>query len=225
MSPEAWQLSSLDPEISEPQDLSRNVAAEMLALGRRKAAALLEQARDEAEALRVQAVASGHQEGLALGRAEAREELVQRLAELETFRGDLMERFSQGVAELERGSNTRWEAYLDRVQAEVLDLAFGVCRRVLKKELFEDPTALAASVRRALQELDVRQPALVRLHPADWQHLEEMLQGAQPSGGFRLELDDRLGRGSFLVESEAGTVDGRLESRLEFLKAQLLNGD
>lgn len=226
MSPEAWGTSALlSPRNGSRREAERPGAVGMLALGRQRAAELLEEARAEAEEIRRQAREEGRREGLEAGRAEARAELEQGLARLEEERRTMAATFAEALEQLRQSAASRWEEYLARVQADVLELALRICRRLVKRELAQDPAAMLPSIRKALQELHVREPAVVRVHPADYEHREGLQSHGLTGAPFRFEVDERVGPGGFLVESEAGTVDGRMESRLAFIRRQLVDGD
>lgn len=230
MSPDRWRTPSLvghrnPPSREAASEAARAGAIGILALGRQQAAELIDSARAEAEEIRAKARNEGYRDGLQAGRHEARLELEERLGRLEEESRGMAARFGEALEALRLSSQARWEEYVGRVQGEVLELAIRICRRLVKQELAQDPSALVPSIRRALQELHVREPAVVRVHPSDYEH-EEGLRNLSISGApFRFEVDERVGAGGFIVESEGGTIDARMETRLDFIRRQLLDGD
>ena len=197
----------------------------LLALGRQRAAELLEKARVDADEVRRQAREEGYRDGLEQGRQEMHAQLEVGLKRLEEEGRTRAASFASALDQVRQLADARREPYRDQVQASLLELALRICRRMVKRELTQDPSALVPSIRRALQELHVHQPAVIRVHPSDFENKEAFEDLSTSGAPFRLEADERVGLGGFLIESEAGTVDGRMDTRLEFIRRQLLDGD
>jgi len=174
-------------------------------MGAERAEAILAGALAEAEAVRraagevrAAAVEEGRAEGLLAGRAE----LEARLSEL---------------AE----AQARW---LARAEVEALDLAVEMARRILDRELRLDPAAAVEGTRSALQAAGRWRSVRVRLHPDGLAQLRAgapALPAAEGGGGLELVADPSLQPGDVVVETEAGQVDGRIDSRLEGFRAAL----
>jgi flagellar biosynthesis/type III secretory pathway protein FliH len=174
-------------------------------MGAERAQALVASAEAEAEAVRRSAGevrAAAREEGQAEGLRAAEAELVERLAVL-------------GEA------HRRWQA---RLEAEALDLAVEMARRIVGRELRADPAVAAEGALQAIRAAGSRRALRVRLHPetvglvrARAPALVEEAGGAAPE----LLADPSLSPGDVVVETEAGLVDGRVDSRLESLRAAL----
>jgi flagellar assembly protein FliH len=174
-------------------------------MGAERAAALVAGAEAEAAEVRRAAGevrAAAREQGWAEGRQEAGVELAARLSEL---------------AEAQR----RW---LARAEAEVLDLAVEMARRILGRELRSDPAAACQGLAAALRAAGARRGLRVRLHPAG---VASLRVGAASAGqgseaaGLELVADPDLAPGDVVVESEAGQVDGRIARRLEAFRSAL----
>jgi len=188
--------------VADPWPRRRISAAEWM--GAERAEAILAGALAEAEAVRraagevrAAAVEEGRAEGLLAGRAE----LEARLS---------------GLAE----AQARW---LARAEVEALDLAVEMARRILDRELRLDPAAAVEGARTALQVAGRGGSVRVRLHPdglAQFRARAPALPDAE-GGGLELVADPSLQPGDVVVETEAGQVDGRIDSRLEGFRAAL----
>jgi flagellar biosynthesis/type III secretory pathway protein FliH len=158
----------------------------------REAADLVAVARAEAEAIREAAAVRGREEGL--GRAS---ELCVRAA---TLRDEV----------------------LAEAEAQLVELAFAIAARVLARAVERDPTAVVEVATRALEAARRRTDVTVRAHPED----VVALRAAEPQLMVKLERarriavreDPAVGRGGVIVETEVGTIDGRLDSQLVALR-------
>lgn len=168
-------------------------------MGAEAALSLIASAEVEAEQVRRSAVevrAAAREEGRAEGRLEAAAELTARLAAL---------------AE----AQARWRA---RSEVEALDLAVEMARRIIGRELQSDAAAVRDGAVAALRAAGRRRALRLRLHPDGVASLREQAASlAEATAGAALELvaDPALAPGDVVVETEAGLVDGRIDSRLE----------
>ncbi len=134
---------------------------------------------------------------------------------------------------LRRESAARLAASVDRLQltgarlaeearADVVELAFQIARRILDGELRASHEALFGLVRAAVRRVGDARRVSIRLHPADAKAVQVAMDTGEPTlvSLTRVELhaDPTLSLGDCLVDSDAGLVDGRLESRLQELR-------
>jgi flagellar biosynthesis/type III secretory pathway protein FliH len=193
----------------KPRDLrapgSRRIPAQLwdasLEARRRLAAAALEardvveRAQREADAIRARAEAEGREEGL----ASASELVV-------------------------RGALAR-ERLLADAEAQLVELAFEVARRVLERAVVRDREAVVELAVSALEAVRQRKHVTLRVHPEDASALRE----AEPrlrdllarERCIALVDDLSVGRGGVIVETEAGSIDARLATQLEALRRAL----
>ncbi|MEW6278093.1 MAG: FliH/SctL family protein [Candidatus Eremiobacterota bacterium] len=199
-----WLASSFTPRAT-PQGPDRPGRNALLALMRQRAEAMRQQAQTEAEDLRRRA----YEAGLAQGREEAMKELAR-------LQAAQARDFQQGLTALEQHAASQWDTLQARLAGPVLELAMSLVQQVLQHELSQ-PDRLASQVRQGLEALGAREAAssVVRVHPS---HLGD-LQNSNPV--LRFLPDERLEPGDFMVESEAGRVDGRLSERLALICRQL----
>ncbi len=174
------------PAAEDPDSGSGQAAARLAEVERRGQ----QRAREAREA--------GFREGEAAGRAQAEarwqaaaDELALSLAALAGLRPRLMR---------EAG-------------AELVELALGIARRVLRRELTVDPGALEALVQAALGKLPARDIRGVRVHP----ELEDAVRRGLARAGradLALAADATLAPGALLVETTRGHLDASLETQL-----------
>ncbi|RAW07108.1 flagellar assembly protein FliH [Halomonas elongata] len=177
--------------------------------------ALREQVRRDAyeEGLR-QGREAGHAEGLAQGREEAQQEadaaFERRLEEEITPLRELTRQFDEALATLD-----------DTIADDLVELALATGRQLAGEALKTRPRQVLELVR-ALLHTD---PPLVGqqrlwLHPLDLRLVEKTLGDELAAAGWRLQPDDRLGRGGCRVTGENGELDATWESRWQAVRDQ-----
>ncbi len=122
------------------------------------------------------------------------------------------------AAELARAAAER-DRLLASAQREVASLAVAVARKVLGREL-ACGAAVADLAAQALAEARERRAVLLRAHPDDVPAIraaEGPLSAILVRAALELREDPSLARGSVVVDTEAGTIDGGIEAQLEHL--------
>lgn len=182
------------------RDRAEAQGAEVVAAARSEAEALLGEARAEAEAMRQRA----HEEGLRAGREEGATEYVALCAQVRE--------------EIERSQ--------DALAPQVTQLAMMVARRVLGRELQFAPEAVVDMVKKTLGEkARQRREVTLRVHPEDAVHLREhkasLAEVLSRSKDIRIVEDEQVPPHGVIIETEAGTIDAKLETQLQALERAL----
>jgi type III secretion protein L len=157
--------------------------------------ALVERASEEAGSIRARAAAEGREDGLAT------------------------------ATDLVAGAALIRDRLLAAAEPQLVELAFAVARSVLDRAVERDRGAVVELAARALEGVRQRQHVTLRAHPEDAAALRE----AEPRLRERLACaraisfveDSSVGRGGVVVETEAGSVDARLDTQLEALRRAL----
>ncbi len=183
----------------------RRIPAEIVA-ARAEAARILADAHAEAEAIRATAhgaaadeVATAREAGRAAGHAEAAAACIEARA-------------------LRDGALAEAEQALARV-------ALAAAERLFVERLTDEPARIAAIVAEGVSRARRAREVVVRVHPNDAPVVEalraEVAARAGRPGAFAVRADPAIARGGCLVETELGTVDARLETRLDALARAL----
>lgn len=185
-------------------------------LGAEPDAALLEAQRVAAEvsqhAQLQQACEEARAQGLAQGHASASAEWQQRMDDYVAGEG---REAARRLAAATEALATQLEALRQHMAQEVLELACGIARQVVRQELRASPAAaLQAVVAEALDMLvaDGR-AATVRLNPADHAAVGEALRTQFASAALHWRADAEVAPGGCLVEAAGMVVDGTLDKR------------
>ncbi len=187
-------------------------AEEIVAAAQQEAASLHKQAEDDLSAQRLQAKRDGWNEGftegLEQGRQEAMEQAQTLIQTLETT--------------VQAAVQARSEA-LKQQEADFLKLALLLAEKIIRRQITENPSWLRPIVDEALERLSTAEHIVIRIHPKDYQPLQEAeLSWTDYRGTLTWEPDETLKQGTLIFETEFGALDASLEQRLGKLAENLL---
>lgn len=212
--------------LAEVEEVVRQRRAEAEAA----AAAILEQARAEAAAIGAEAARRGEEEGRAHGRAEglaaARDEARALLGAAQREAADLLASARREAAALREAAQADREALLGSLEPQLVRLALQIARQILKAEVTLRPDAVVPMLAAALAKVRGGRPR-VRLGPDDAARLGPRwaeVAGQFTGGEAELVADPSLAPGEFVLHSDQGTVDGRLDAQLGEVAAALEAG-
>lgn len=188
---------------------------------RERARAMVAQARAEAdgirEAAREEGFRAGFQQGEEAGRRQAGDEVARRLQALVTQ--------MQRAAEEAEGRRDR---ALRQSGEDTVKLALAVAEKVVRRQIADGPAVTAAVLESVLKDLPVGLAGRVvaRLNPGEHRLLagsEGLL--ARVAGPVQVELvaDPSVEPGGCHVETEMGSIDAGLETRLAGVSRALLD--
>jgi len=161
----------------------------------RRTAQLLQEAR-----------AAGYREGEEAGRKRAAAELEPALERLA--------RSIQEIAGLRAG--LRREA-----EADMLQLALAIARRVLHREMALDPDAVHGLVLAALEKLQGQDISRVSLHPSHAALVGGMLRKSGVGQGVEVVADPGCQPGSVVFETARGSLDASVDTQLREIERGL----
>lgn len=167
-----------------------------------------DEARESSAARLEAAVIAARETGRAEGRAEAEAALGARVAEVVGF---LTEQ-----AEAVRAERTR---FLSTAEHEVTAVALLLAGKIVGRHVEASDELAIEPLRRVLFEVADRTEIAIRVSPdavSAYREIEAQFneQVASPEG-IRWIPDRRVPRWGFVVETEAGKLDGRVETQLE----------
>jgi len=155
-----------------------------------------------------EAHAAGTREGEASGRSRAAAEMQ-----------PVMEKLARSIQEL---ANLR--ARLRReAEADVVQLALAIARRVIRRELAADPDALRGLVMAALEKLQGQEISHVKVHPSHLVTVKSCLQQATGGGLVDVLADPSREPGSVIFETTRGNLDASVDSQLQEIERGLVD--
>jgi flagellar assembly protein FliH len=192
------------------QELSVDLEA-----ARAEAEAIRLKAIQDAERIREQARREGYQRGYDDGYHDGAREAQQRAdAELQQTLETLRAHLQQVI----QGVHAQHEAYLQHAEAQMLDLALEVARKVVREELKQQPAHVLAIVRDALRRVQGFGRLRIRVNPLDVDLLRQnrpsLLQVVDGVEGIEIVEDRRVDQGGCVIETEQGVYDARIRTQL-----------
>jgi flagellar assembly protein FliH len=116
-------------------------------------------------------------------------------------------------------------------RSDAIEIGFMVARRILEADLTANLEHLVGLVRSAIRRLGESRQIKLHLCPEDARLVEDVLnrdgeQAVSPISAAHIEVvvDPSLQRGDCVVAGDLGTVDGRINTRLEELRHALHAG-
>jgi flagellar assembly protein FliH len=153
-----------------------------------------------------QARAAGAAEGETTGRNRAAAELQ-----------PVIERLSAAMAEL-AGLRARLRR---EAEADTIQLALAIARRVLRRELAVDPEALHGLILGALEKLESREISRVRVHPSQTAAVAAALRKAPGGETVEVIADGRCEPGAAIFETPRGNLDASVDTQLQEIERGL----
>jgi len=168
----------------------------------------VDEARDDAAARHQAELAAAREAGRAEGRAEAESALGGKVAEVVSWLSEQTD-----AVRAERGR------FLSTAEREVSAVALLLAGKIVGRHVEAGHELAVEPLRRVLFEVADREQIAVRVSPDAVQAYREIEaqfneQVAMPEG-IRWIPDRRVPRWGFVVETEAGKIDGRAETQLE----------
>jgi flagellar assembly protein FliH len=153
-----------------------------------------------------EAHAAGVREGETAGRNRAAAEMQ-----------PVVERLARSIQEI---SNLR--ARLRReAEADVVQLALAIARRVVRRELAVDPDVLRGLVLAALEKLQGQEIARVKVHPSHVAMVSSCLQQTLTGGQVEVLPDAAREPGSVIFETSRGNLDASVDTQLQEIERGL----
>jgi flagellar assembly protein FliH len=116
--------------------------------------------------------------------------------------------------------------YYRRVEAEVVQLALAIARKILHRETQLDPNVLAGIVRITLEKLDTRTKVNLYVHAqeaADWRHYFACRTDNNDAPAPDVHEDPAVALGECRIETALGMTEVGLESQLKEIETGLLD--
>lgn len=153
---------------------------------------------------------SSYEEGFREGRHHEQKQISQ-----------LINALKRAVMDLE----AKKETMVEQTEKEIAKIVIAVARKIVKKEINQDPDVVVRVAREALERVMDVQSITVRVNPLDWEKLKEVqpeLLSLSSGQSLHIEKDKTIERGGTIVETGNGTIDARIEQQIEALSQALL---
>jgi len=157
--------------------------------------------------------AEGKREGLEEGRRQAEKELSPQLELVRNLIAALKE---------------EKESFYHENEVYIVKLAIEIARKILNRELSQNPELMLYIVREALRKVAGKGRIIIHLNPADLALVKDKKSqlGAMLSAFEQVDFlaSDDVQRYGCVIESDSGIVDAQLDVQLEQIERSLLEG-
>jgi flagellar assembly protein FliH len=174
---------------------------------------------------RTEGMSAGREEGLHKGRAEAAAQVACAVREAVAAAIEPLHQREAEMRAMLRALSDAMEPCRAVAEDDMVDLCFATICRVLG-ELAVRPETVRLHLAYLLSLLAARRTAVLHVHPQDAALLEQTAFAAGPiqAGGMATWVPDpQVELGGCIVNAGSNSLDGRLETTVESLKAALLD--
>lgn len=169
-------------------------------------------AESEAELLRKKA----EEEGYKSGWDKAMEEAQQRLEQARQMSEDLIEQ-----AHKERLS------ILSSCESIIVRMALDIAEKIVEQEIKTNPDIITKLVQNIIDSMNTAETYKILVNPEDYVNLAAEIaeRTFSPTGNDNIQLvaDSSVSRGGCVVETDLGSVDARVETRMASLEEALMD--
>ncbi|MDD4625663.1 MAG: FliH/SctL family protein [Syntrophomonas sp.] len=210
------ELEELKQESKRIVNETEKTVIQLLDKVREESRSIIAEAREEAEVIRQQAVEEAHElrvhkqkEGYEVGLKKAQEEIeADRLLALQESQR-ILEEARQNKVQIMKSS-----------EADMVRLVMAVAKKIIGGELETNPQVIINILREGLNYLDNPKNITVYVNPREVEKIFEVMQSESFNDigsneiPFKVSPDKRVEAGGCTLESDAGSVDARLETRI-----------
>lgn len=213
---EKRELERVKKERNQILQDTEKMVMELLEKARGQARDIIADAHKEAEIIKLQASEEATRIKQETWQEAYKEGIEQARAEMETEKQKLLQQ-QQEILEEARQTKIRM---LHSCEADMVQLVLTIARKVIAGELHTNPDVIVNVLREAINYLDRPEKIIVYLCPEDLEKVSKVIDEGKliPNGNGELKIDlkpdERLAKGGVLLESDAGTVDAQLDTRI-----------
>jgi len=195
-------FGQISRELDQETGDHRTVADALIREAREKAELIVKEAREQAQLIEQDAYQKGYAEGLDLANAE-------------------LSKLIEGVGLIaESALDEKWRI-INSYERNIVDLALEIAKKVVDEQILLKPDTVANIARKALFIAAEREHIQIRVNPEDMDmikaHKDDLMASMDGIEKIDVVADRRIKRGGCILETDAGNVDGRLQSQLSHI--------
>ncbi len=213
--------NGLTPELFASQIVAdaQSEADHLAFEAKRTADLILERARQEAEDIKAQAYSTGLVQGQLDGKQEIWVTLsTQKAAEIQSMQ--------QALQEIVDAFLSQRQAVWEQTETEMLEFVMEVSKKVLQTELEIRPEMTTDIIRHALRRVVDKENVRIRVNPSELSsvraHREDLILLLDGIKNLEIVDDRRIGNGGCVIETNAGTIDARIETQMAQIKDAMI---
>jgi len=118
------------------------------------------------------------------------------------------------------------ELLLHNAEKDVISLCYLIAKKIIKKEIEKDDKIILNIVRDALNYISNETSVILKLNPKDYDivkdYEDEFAFVLSDMKNFKFEANEKITRGGYLIETDSGEIDARLEIKISELEKLLM---
>lgn len=207
-----------EQEIKRRQELAERQIQEKLVEAKKQAEAIIGEANQKAEQICAQAQQEGLEQGKQQGYQEGLEQGRQAgLAEMQ----EKISAAAEKAGRMLRTTENETKMMILDAEREIVDVIVASVSKVLAREKEENPMLVLPVVREALDRVRDQERVTIRINPEDYDLVIQAKRDLQGMLGREEALgilaDQTISVGGCVIDTPYGTVDSRLDVRLEMV--------
>jgi len=147
------------------------------------------------------------QQGYEKGRAEAEKEVT------EQFKNSSLQ-----IVNLVENLNVYMDSLNKEIEQEIIELVLSVSETVIRNELSR-PDVVSTIIMDSLRKTCSKRNLIIKLHPDSGHYFEQVAKAIKEQNfdldSIKIEIDENVGVGGCIIETDKSIVDGRLDSILK----------
>ena len=213
---EKQEIEKIKQESQKILKETEQMVMELLQKARDEARDIITNAREEAEVIKMHAGEEAHAIRQTAHKEAYEEGLRQAQKEIE---GDRQAAIQQSQALLEEARQSKLKVFRS-CEADMVRLVMAMVKKVIAGELKTNPDIIINILQEAIDFLDRPENITVYVNPQEVENILEVMDKGYltdiGSNNINMDIkaDERISRGGCLLESDAGSVDAQLETRI-----------
>ena len=213
---EKQEIEKIKQESQKILKETEQMVMELLQKARDEARDIITNAREEAEVIKMHAGEEAHAIRQTAHKEAYEEGLRQAQKEIE---GDRQAAIQQSQALLEEARQSKLKVFRS-YEADMVRLVMAMVKKVIAGELKTNPDIIINILQEAIDFLDRPENITVYVNPQEVENILEVMDKGYltdiGSNNINMDIkaDERISRGGCLLESDAGSVDAQLETRI-----------
>ena len=158
---------------------------------------------------------AAYNEGLAIGKEEARVEIKKQQQNTESLIALLNECSQQA------------KSFDQKICEQLVFITIAIAKQVIRRELSVEPEQIMAVIRDAISYLPISSEKIIlKLHPEDAVLVREIYHlDDEPERTWKIFEDPGMQRGGCIINTESSVVNADLDNRIATIVSQLLGGE
>jgi len=213
---EKQEVEKIKQESQKILKETEQMVMELLQKARDEARDIITNAREEAEVIKMQA----GEEAVAIRETAHKESYEEGLRQAQKeIEGDRQAAIQQSQALLEEARQSKLKVFRS-YEADMVRLVMAMVKKVIAGELKTNPDIIINILQEAIDFLDRPENITVYVNPQEVENILEVMDKGYltdiGSNNINMDIkaDERISRGGCLLESDAGSVDAQLETRI-----------